>query len=217
MIKHIIWDWNGTLYDDAEYGRYVINEVLKHFDMPVLPDLTAYRRVFCFPVRTFYHRVGLTDAVYDEGAELWMKVYREKEHTVPLREHAESVVAALKQAGYTQAIVSASYLPALLSQVGQFPIVHILDDLCGLPDIHARSKVELAREYLSGKGYSPDETLFIGDSVHDAEVAGECGARCILVSGGHQNDQTLQTSGCDILEDLSKIPQWLKNHSQDTP
>ena len=55
--KHVIWDWNGTLLDDAVLCVEVMNVVLARRK---LPPLTAefYADRFRFPVRHYYAELG---------------------------------------------------------------------------------------------------------------------------------------------------------------
>lgn len=38
----------------------------------------------------------------------------------------------------------------------------------------------------------PEDTLMVGDTIHDAEVADALGFDCILFAGGHNNEERLQ-------------------------
>ena len=69
----------------------------------------------------------------------------------------------------------------------------MFDAVLGLSNVFAVSKVELAKSYLRDAGFSPEDTVFIGDTDHDAEVARAIGCRCLLISGGHQCDEVLYT------------------------
>ena len=51
----------------------------------------------------------------------------------------------------------------------------------------------------------------IGDTVHDAEVAGEIGADCILVARGHQSRETLMGEGRVVADDLFEAFEIIKN------
>ena len=57
-IKHIIWDWNGTLVNDAQLCVDIVNEILSEFDIPPV-SFEFYRNNFSFPVRNYYDRLGL--------------------------------------------------------------------------------------------------------------------------------------------------------------
>lgn len=92
----------------------------------------------------------------------------------------------------------------LRAQVVKFPELDgMFDDILGLGDVYAVSKVQLAKDYLSRKGYDPADTVFLGDTSHDAEVARAIGCRCLLISGGHQCDAVLrQVPGVEVLPSL---------------
>ena len=55
--KSIIWDWNGTLLNDAELALFSINVMLKKRLLPTL-SLPEYKQVFNFPVKDYYLRIG---------------------------------------------------------------------------------------------------------------------------------------------------------------
>ena len=58
-VKHIIWDWNGTLLDDLDVSMAALNEVLKSEQLPLVLDKEEYRQYFQFPVIKYYEKVGL--------------------------------------------------------------------------------------------------------------------------------------------------------------
>lgn len=47
-IKHIIWDWNGTLFDDVDICVDNINWLLKKYNLPEITK-EKYREIFTFP------------------------------------------------------------------------------------------------------------------------------------------------------------------------
>ncbi|MCX6282944.1 MAG: hypothetical protein NTW31_01715 [Bacteroidetes bacterium] len=55
--KHIIWDWNGTLLDDAWLCVEVMNGMLEKRGLEKV-SLDFYRSVFTFPVRDYYEKLG---------------------------------------------------------------------------------------------------------------------------------------------------------------
>ena len=56
-IKHIIWDWNGTLIDDAWLFVEIMNDELKDRDLPLI-NVQDYRKYFTFPVKKYYENLG---------------------------------------------------------------------------------------------------------------------------------------------------------------
>ena len=55
--QHIIWDWNGTLFDDAGVCLDIMNGMLARRNLPHLTP-ERYEEFFDFPVIDYYRRVG---------------------------------------------------------------------------------------------------------------------------------------------------------------
>ncbi len=82
--------------------------------------------------------------------------------------------------------------------------------LLGLEDSFARSKSGLALQYFSAHAVDARRVLFIGDTLHDWEVAQEAGCPCVLLAQGHQSRARLETAGVPVLESLSQVPAFLR-------
>jgi phosphoglycolate phosphatase len=54
---HIIWDWNGTLMDDAWLTNQVMNGMLSRRGLPIMTP-EHYAEIFDFPVAEYYQRAG---------------------------------------------------------------------------------------------------------------------------------------------------------------
>ena len=119
-------------------------------------------------------------------------------------------VSRFHQAGFRQVIISASQQDQLRVQVQQYPQLNgMFDQVLGLSDVYAVSKVQLAKDYLAQSCIDPSRALFIGDTTHDAEVAAAIGCPCRLMSGGHQVDEVLSTAGVPVLQGLPQLCQEL--------
>ena len=57
-IKHIIWDWNGTLVNDGWLFAELINVVLKKRSLNQI-SLDDYREKFCFPLENIIKNLVL--------------------------------------------------------------------------------------------------------------------------------------------------------------
>lgn len=202
MIKQVLWDWNGTLLDDLAYGIEVRNRTFPAFGLPCISSLEEYHAQFTFPIRLYYDRAGVTDENFVEVAHAWMNEYLRGFSAVPLHEDAREVLERFTRAGLRQTVLSASKRDLLEEQIAQFGIRSYFDAVLGLGDIYAGSKEEIGRDYLLRCGVRPEETLVIGDTLHDADVARAVGAQCILVARGHQSRQTLQTAGVPVVDTL---------------
>ena len=55
--NHIIWDFNGTLLDDAWLCVEILNDLLEKRKMPLITP-ALYGRIFDIPVIDFYEKIG---------------------------------------------------------------------------------------------------------------------------------------------------------------
>ena len=56
---HIIWDWNGTLFNDVELCADIMNMLLTQESLPNI-SIQKYKEIFTFPVIEYYKIAGHT-------------------------------------------------------------------------------------------------------------------------------------------------------------
>ena len=56
-IKHMVWDWNGTLMNDVGLCLDITNQMLRRRGLAQV-DSARYRGVFGFPLRDYCARIG---------------------------------------------------------------------------------------------------------------------------------------------------------------
>lgn len=207
----LVWDWNGTLFDDLPISVDVINTLLSQENLPTLPDADAYRAVFRFPVIDCYVDLGFDfdKTPFSVLADRYVETYNAYRPRVQLARSAVETLDAVQAYGLQQVVLSAGKQDQLMAQMSPFPILHYFSEILGVSDHYGHSKRDLAVNWMSARGLDPQRTLFIGDTVHDFEVASACGAHCLLVAAGHQSEERLRTTGAPVLRSLSEIPDCL--------
>lgn len=201
--RHIIWDWNGTLWDDTWLCVEINNHMLRRRGLPDI-TLQTYQDKLCFPVDRYYCQLGFD---YDRDpyrtlAEEFIAEYTERRFECGLQEGAAELIAGLHQRGVPQAVLSAYQHDTLLQAVDYFKLTPYFDDIVGLNDIYAAGKVENGKQYIKELEIDPREVLFVGDTVHDFEVAEAMGVNCILVACGHNSRSRLEACGVPVVDSL---------------
>lgn len=208
-IQQILWDWNGTLLDDLQYAIDVRNRVFPTFGLPTIDSLEMYYRQFTFPVRLYYERAGVTDENFDQVAHAWMDEYVRGCPQIPLHGDGVETVRTFRAAGLRQVVLSASQMDILRQQLSYYPALDgAFDELLALSDIYARSKEAIGRAYLERCGIPACQSVMLGDTLHDADVAKAMGTQCILIARGHQSRETLASAGvpvCGSLEEAARL------------
>ena len=205
--KYIIWDWNGTLLDDVDINIEIINLLLSERGLPLIDSPDKYRNLFSFPIQNFYKELGFTfkDEPFEIVARQYAFMYDERYPFAEVSYEAENLLRTFRQAGAEQIIISATEQSFLSRQVTYFEIEQYFTDILGTSDIYVKSKVSVAQKWMQENGVFPDEVLFVGDTVHDKEVADSIGCECILVAKGHQSKEILTFSGALVADSLSDV------------
>ena len=213
MYNTIIWDWNGTLLDDLELSLGATNTLLRDRNLPTL-SVERYKEIFKFPVIDYYKEAGFDfeKEPFEIPARQYMDLYHEGEHTAQLFPDVIETLTYLKENSCRQIVLSAMEDGNLKKMIRNAGISDFFDDIFGIKDDFAREKVSLGRQIVKDMRLNPDECVMIGDTLHDAEVAEQCGFDCILYSGGHVSKQRLKTKGHRIIERLSDIRQILSTN-----
>lgn len=206
QYKQIIWDWNGTLLNDTWLTLEIVNDLLKNHNERVL-SLETYRDIFDFPVRIYYERAGFDfqKESFEALCEKFMSQYNRRVVECVLHTEAIDILEHLRQKGYQHSVLSAAEQNSLNMMVGNFKVGPFFNEVVGLSDYYARSKVENGKKMLDTMDFAPEEVVFIGDTYHDYEVAESMGIDCVLIPQGHHSLQKLQLSKAKIANSLSEL------------
>jgi phosphoglycolate phosphatase len=203
---HIIWDWNGTLLDDAWLCVDVMNGMLKERSM-ALKTVDEYRDMFDFPVKEYYVKLGYDfekESFDDVGLE-FIQRYTLRRNESSLHNEVHEVLTRLASMGYSQNILSAREQSELIAETKTRGIYTIFDRIRGLDDHYAHGKTGAGIQLMKEIKAEPKDILFIGDTRHDAEVAAELGIDCILIANGHQSADRLLKLGVPVINSLSDL------------
>ena len=108
----------------------------------------------------------------------------------------------IKNLGIGQSILSAYSQHTLDEMSAHFGLTKYFSHIVGLDNIYAASKLHLGQQLIKKLGNGKGETLMIGDTEHDFEVAAEMGADCVLLSGGHYDKKRLEKLGVTVLDSI---------------
>lgn len=211
MIKTIIFDFNGTLLDDLIINHQIFNMLADDFNVNKI-SLEEYREVFNFPVKKIYGEMG-----FDVSEENF-PIIADRFHTYynklvfdncKIFDSAIEVLNCLKNK-YHLVCLSATKKDTLDMQLKHYGIYDYFDEVVGMSDKFAHGKIDLALGWLNNSKLNPEEILFIGDTIHDNEVATSMKVNKLLVSTGHNSRRKLESTGTIVIDDLREIYNYLK-------
>lgn len=199
--KNIVWDWNGTLLNDLEVGVNTLNCMLVKRGLGPL-TVSEYKDIFGFPVSDFYHKVGFDlekESLHELSVD-FVETYDRFAGGMTLNEAVPEVLKGIQESGRKQYILSALREDLLKQMVREFQIAGCFEKVYGSDNIYADGKVDRGKRMLESCCIDPAETLMVGDTLHDAEVADALGFDCILYAGGHNSKWRLKEKAAVIDE-----------------
>jgi phosphoglycolate phosphatase-like HAD superfamily hydrolase len=208
-MPHIIWDWNGTLFDDHHVVVAAVNASLDHFGVPRI-DSAAYQRLFVRPLQVFYARLfgrDIDDGLMQEIDDVFQEAYRTGFESAALTRDAVAAVKMAGDAGVSQSIASMLWHDMLVSTVTRLGIDEHMLALDGhrgtvgeTKDQHLIRHVTRLEEMY--RGLNRSGMAVIGDITDDAAAARAAGVGCVLYDGGSQERWALEASGFPVAATL---------------
>ena len=212
--NHIIWDWNGTLFNDVELCANVMNLLLTQESLPNI-SIQRYKEIFTFPVFEYYKIAGHTFErnSFEVLGKHFMDEYEARKDSCELFDGARNLLVELQSRNIKQHLLSAYEQNSLNSILKYFAISSYFQNIVGLDNIYAGGKSHLARQLalkIRSNG-TAGNILLIGDTIHDYEVAKEINSDCILLSHGHQDAERLLKLGIPVASDFEELKILLKD------
>ncbi|GLW05307.1 phosphatase [Microtetraspora sp. NBRC 13810] len=205
-MKHIVWDWNGTLFHDIDAVVGATNELFRPYG---LTTLTAddFRSVYTRPIWVAYERM-LGRPLHEGEWELLDEGFHLHYHRLMLEcdlaGDCRTSLADWERSGGSQSLLSMWGHDRLVPKVAEFGIDHHFTRVDGLRAPAGGPKAEHMVAHIAALGVDPRDVLVIGDSVDDADAARHVGARAVLYTGGMTPRSTLQTLGIPVVDTLAE-------------
>jgi phosphoglycolate phosphatase len=205
-LQRMIWDWNGTLLDDVSLVVDIMGGLLREHGLPAL-DVARYLEIFEFPTQKYYQRLGFGPAhpSFETLATSFMVEYERRVSECSLHAGSREALQRFRERGITNVILTAGQQTSVERQLRHFGLEELVTEVVGSGDHFAGPKDSLALDWLRERQFAPGSMAYVGDTLHDFEVANAMKVRCILVSHGHNSLRRLEACGCTIVSDLDAL------------
>ena len=206
---HLMWDFNGTIFDDAQAGIDAVNKMLAERSLPIIESRERYKEIFDFPIEEYYRGLGFDfdREPYEILAPIWVDLYKKNAENASLCPGVKETMERVKEMGVEQSVLSACEHGMLKRYLCKLGVSTYLCEVMGLDNIHARSKLALAYEWIENNEGA--RVLMVGDTTHDYETAQALGADCVLYAGGHQCRAKLEKCGCPVIDKIEDVLSYL--------
>ncbi|MFF5209381.1 HAD family hydrolase [Streptosporangium sp. NPDC000396] len=204
-MRHIVWDWNGTLFHDIDAVVAATNVVFEPYGLGSY-DVDGFRAVYTRPIWAAYERM-LGRSLFEGEWEKLDLGFHENYHRLMLEcgltQDAVSTLESWQAAGGRQSLLSMWTHERLVPTVAEFGIDRYFTRVDGLRGGSGGHKADSMVTHLAALGVDPADVLVIGDSVDDAHAAQHVGARAVLYTGGVTSRVDLEALGVPVVDTLA--------------
>ena len=145
----------------------------------------------------------LTKVSYEQISYEFQKRFDQRYQQMDLCLGFQDRVKQFQKEGYRQVILSATQQSELDKQVKHLNIDSFFEEVIGIQDNLAHSKVQRAMSWMENNQINPEDCTYLGDTDHDYEVAKAIGIdRIYLIAQGHQSASVLEKTGACVLKSL---------------
>jgi phosphoglycolate phosphatase-like HAD superfamily hydrolase len=205
-VRHLVWDWNGTLFDDQVAVVEAVNDALARLGLPAI-DADGYRTHFTRPVERFYEQVAGRAISAEEWQTLdaaYHDSYLGRLERLALAPDARAALEAGEAAGLSQSLLSMWRHDDLVPLVERLGIGRFLVRVDGLRRSDGGGKAQHLRAHLAALELEPERVVLVGDALDDLAAARAVGAGCVLYDGGSHHRHALEATGAPVVDSLTE-------------
>jgi phosphoglycolate phosphatase-like HAD superfamily hydrolase len=212
-IRHIVWDWNGTLFDDQHLVTLATNASLGAVGCAPL-GAGSYQDLYRRPLQDFYFAmVGreFTAEEWERVEEAFSKTYAAGMHDCGLT--SDALAALDSWAPGSQSLLSMYDHDKLVPLVDSFGLVARLARVDGRPPaLDYGPKTKYLAAHLKHLQLPPEQIALVGDCVDDAMAALDVGATAVLYTGGSSSRSNLEAAGLGlpVVDSLTEAVELLR-------
>ena len=210
-FRFIVFDWDGTLADSAALIAASIQAACRDIGEPV-PDEATARYVIGLGLADMLAHIapGLSPPRIRELTDRYRHHYLGGDAAIPLFEGVTEMLADLERAGALLGVATGKSRLGLDRAFSQHRVGHhFVATRCadeGFPKPHPDMLLHL----MDRVGAGPGETLMIGDTTHDVELAHNAGVAAVAVAyGAHPPEGLAGLSPLGLVHSVAELRQWL--------
>tara|TARA_B100001769_G_C21815623_1_gene443586 strand:- start:41 stop:685 length:645 start_codon:yes stop_codon:yes gene_type:complete len=206
----IVWDWNGTIVNDAWVFVDVMNFFLKMKGLPKT-SLDDYKKNFGFPIQNYWKTLGFkfNNKEFNLLNKSFIEEYQKRIFLPKLQPGIVDLIKKINRFKIKQFVLSASENSLLHKSVGFYKINSLFEDIVGVDNLNAVGKISLAKVLFKKNNLHLNKTLVIGDTKYDLDVAQALGCSALLVSHGHIEHKRLLDLKVPLVQSVKEIESFL--------
>jgi len=206
-IKNIILDWSGTFVDDLQPVVSATNAILREYNRPEM-TVAEFRASFRLPFIEWYQEV-LPEVPMDKIEHYYQTAFTDLESQVALLPGAREFLEFCQAREVPLFLLSSITHRHYKEQSARLDVGKYFTQAY----TQCMDKRHTIQELLAAHDLNSDETLFVGDMVHDIESGHHGGVITCAVLTGYDDVHKLKKANPELLfPDIGGLQRFLDKH-----
>jgi phosphoglycolate phosphatase len=208
----LVFDWDGTLIDSASTIVWCIQSACRDLGVPV-PDAARASHVIGLGLQDAlaYAAPGLPREDYGRMVERYRKYFLERDAAIRLFPGARAMLAELRDRGHVLAIATGKSRAGLARALDNTGVAHLFASSRCADQCASKPAPDMLMELMEELAAGNANTLMIGDTAHDLDMATHAGVPAVAVSyGAHAKVDLTARSPLACVDSIDELSQWLK-------
>lgn len=196
MIKFVSFDLDGTLLDTSEGIIRSVKYTVERMGLR-LPSDTNMDFFIGPPIQNSLQKFfGISTEAAQDGANLFRNFYKsEALYLAKPYDGVFEVLEDLRKKNLKIGVATYKREDYALDILRHFQIADYCDAMCGADNNNVLKKSDIIRNSCAVVGISPEETIYVGDTEHDAKGAQDAKVPFVAVTWGFGFDRTITNCG----------------------
>ena len=210
-FRFVVFDWDGTLADSTAIIALALQQACGDVGEPVPGDVDA-RYVIGLGLADALKHVapGLPAERYPELATRYRHHYFAHDGTIPLFGGVRELLAEMDTAGYLLGVATGKSRAGLDRALAQHEVGSFFAATRCADEGFAKPHPDMLLRLMDRVGVGPDDTLMIGDTTHDLELARNAGVAALAVAyGAHPLAELMQQEPLATVHSIPELRAWL--------
>ncbi|MGD8524714.1 MAG: HAD-IA family hydrolase [Thioalkalispiraceae bacterium] len=216
-LKLIVFDWDGTLMDSEARIVGCLRAALQDIDLPDQPD-EQLKNVIGLGLKEALQRLHPegNDREHQQLTDHYRYHFLESSKIPsPMFDGAQTLLEELNRLGFFLAVATGKGRPGLDKVLSESNTGHLFHYTRCADETRSKPHPQMLEEIMDFCGVESHETIMIGDTEYDLQMANHAGAHALAVSYGvHDKQRLLDCAPLDCVDNINELSEWLLNKAQ---